>query len=179
VTPPRRPALEVVQNCYVVRDLEAACARFHDLYGIGPFVGGAEAELFDHVHRGRPAPPIRLRGVFVQSGPLNIELVEILSDGPSAFHDMFARGEEGFHHAAIFCDDYEATRDAWVAAGYPVASEFSVSFGARICYIDARRDLGHMIELYPEHPIIRDMYRQAREAPQGWDGTNLLVPWAA
>lgn len=171
--------LAVVQNCYVVRDLEEACARMHRLYGIGPFVGGSpgEAVLANHVYRGTPAPPIRLRGVFVQSGELNIELVQILSDGPSAFHDMFADGAEGFHHTAIFCAEYDRTRDDWVAAGNPVASEFETGFGARICYVDARATHGHMVELYPDHPVIRGMYREAREAARQWDGRALFVPW--
>ena len=129
---------QIVQNCYVVRNLEEGCERLHRLYGIGPFVGGTQAELGDHFHRGRPAPPIVLRGVFVQSGELNIELVELVSTTPSAFHDMYANGRQGLHHVAMFCADYAAERDAFVAAGYPVASEFSVSFGAQICYIDAR-----------------------------------------
>ncbi|WP_197277254.1 VOC family protein [Sphingomonas profundi] len=171
----------IVQNCYVVRNLEEACARMHALYGIGPFIGGVEAELSDHEYRGRPAPPIRLRGVFVQSGDLNIELVELVSTSPSAFHDMFAAGAEGFHHVAMFCADYAAERDAMIAQGYALASEFSVTFGpgdvAQICYLDARDTLGHMIELYPEHPVIRDMYRQARVAPDGWDGQRLIIPW--
>jgi hypothetical protein len=169
-----------VQNCYVVRNLEEGCERLHRLYGIGPFVGGVQAELGSHVHRGRPAPPIVLRGVFVQSGELNVELVELISTTPSAFHDMYANGREGLHHVAMFCDDYEAERDAFVAAGYPVASEFTVSFGAldaRICYIDARAVFGHMIELYPENAVLRDMYRQARDAPQTWDGKDLIIPW--
>jgi hypothetical protein len=169
----------VVQNCYVVKNLDAACERFHARYGIGPFVGGSEFELGQHLYRGRPAPPIAARGVFVQSGALNIELIEVLSDGPNAFRDLYPPGTEGFHHVALFCDDYERERDAWVAAGYPVASEFTVSFGASICYIDASRDFGHMIELYPEHEIIRDMYRQARDAAANWDGTNRMIPWGS
>jgi len=172
-----RAPLHFVQNCYVVADLDAACRRFHDLYGIGPFVGGSEGVLNEHFYRGEPAAPIRLRGVFVQSGDLNIELVELLSDAPSAFHDMFARGEEGFHHAAIFSDEYEKDRDSFVSAGMPVASEFTTPFGAKICYLDARETLGHMIELYPESAIIRDMYQQTRTASQGWNGRELLVPW--
>lgn len=169
--------LHFVQNCYVVADLDASCRRMHDLYGIGPFIGGKEVVLDNHVYRGTAAEPVRLRGVFVQSGDHNIELVELLSDAPSAFHDMFARGQEGFHHAAVFADDYEATRDRFVAAGMPVASEFTVSFGAMICYLDARDTLGHMIELYPENDIIRGMYRQTREEAQAWDGRDLIVPW--
>jgi len=172
---------QVVQNCYVVGNLEEGCQRLHRLYGIGPFVGGSEAELGEHFHRGRPAPPILLRGVFVQSGDLNIELVELVSTTPSAFHDMYSNGRQGLHHVAMFCDDYEAERDAFVAPGYPVASEFTVNLGAlhaQICYIDARDTLGHMIELYPENAVIRDMYRQARDAPLKWDGKDLIVPWA-
>ncbi len=170
--------LNIVQNCYVVRDLEAACERMHRLYGIGPFVGGVEAELGDHAYRGEPTEPIRLRGVFVQSGDLNIELVQLLSTTPSAFHDMFSNGAEGFHHVATFCEDYERDRDEFVAQGYRVASEFTTAFGAKICYIDARSTLGHMIELYPENTVIRGMYAQARREAETWNGAPLIVPWA-
>lgn len=172
-----RDARAIVQNCYVVRDLDEACARFHRLYGLGPFVGGGEGELAQHVYRGVPAAPIRIRGVFVQSGDLNVELIELRSSAPSAFHDMFDGGREGFHHNALFCADYEATRDAWVAQGYEIASEFVTGFGARICYIDARATHGHMVELYPESSVIRTMYRIAREAAQSWDRRALIVPW--
>jgi len=170
--------VQVIQNCYVVRDLEQACRRLHRLYGIGPFLGGGAGELGQHFHRGQPAPPIEIRGVFVQSGDLNIELVQLLSTTPSAFHDMFPGGAEGFHHVAMFCDDYVARREAFVAEGFEVASEFTVSFGAQICYVDARASLGHMIELYPESDIIRGMYQQTRDAARTWDGQELIIPWA-
>lgn len=172
-----RAAGRIVQNAYVVRDLEQSCARLHALLGIGPFVGGVEVVLDDHRYRGKPAEPIRLRGVFVQSGDLNIELVEILSTGPSAFHDMFGKGDQGLHHVAMFSDDYEAEKGRWAAAGHAVVSEFTTGFGAQICYIDARDTLGHFVELYPEHSIIRAMYAQAVDEARDWDGRQLIVPW--
>ena len=167
---------EVVQNCYVVGDLEHACLRLNVMYGIGPFVGGQEAVLAAHSYRGREEEPIRIRVAFVQSGELNIELVQLVSTTPSAFHDMFPDGREGLHHVAVFTDDYDITRDAFVAAGYPVASEFA-ALGKQICYIDTRDPLGHMIELYPPHKTIRAMYQQARDAAAAWDGTELIIPW--
>lgn len=173
----RQPPLTIVQNCYVVRDLDAACARIHALYGIGPFVGGGEGVLDNHVYRGARSAPIRIRGVFVQSGDLNLELVELLSDAPSAFHDIYPDGGEGFHHTAMFCDDYTATRDAFVAADMPVASDFTTAFGAAICYVDARETHGHMIELYPDDATIRAIYARARTAAADWDGRDLIVPW--
>ncbi len=174
---PERIGSRIVQYCYVVGNLEQGCARFRDLFGIAPFVGGADVELTDHHYRGAPAEPIRLRGVFAQSGDLNIELVEILSPDPSAFRDMFGAGEEGLHHVAMFSDDYEGEKQRWADAGHPVVSEFTTDFGAKICYIDARGTLGHFIELYPEHPIIRAMYAQTVKETRDWNGAQLILPW--
>ncbi len=171
------PPLEIVQNCYVVRNLEAACTRWHRLFGVGPFTGGGTGRLENHVYRGTPAPPIEIRGVFVQSGELNIELIELVSAAPSAFHDMFPDGGEGLHHAAIFCADYEAEKARFIADGLEVASEFTTGFGAKICYIDTRVTHGHMIELYPENAIIRNMYAQPRDKARNWSGSPLIVPW--
>lgn len=167
----------IVQNCYIVSDLEQACVRFHEMLGVGPFIGGRAAVLHDHCYRGEPAAPISFRAVFVQSGDIVIELIQLVSAAPSAFHDMYGDGGEGLHHTAMFCSDYERERDALAAAGYPIASEFTVSFGARICYIDTRCILGHMMELYPPDPRIHAMYRRTREASEHWDGGDLIIPW--
>ena len=167
---------KIIQNCYVVRDLEEACARMNKLYGIGPFLGGGESVLADHIYRGKEEEPIKILGVFGQSGDLNIELVQLLSDTPSAFHDMYPDGGEGFHHIAAFCEDFDKERDAFVAAGYEVASQFE-AVGKTFCYIDAVDTLGHMIELYPEHPIVRQMYQQTIDAAANWDGKDLIIPW--
>jgi hypothetical protein len=35
--------------------------------------------------------------------------------------------------------------------------------------------LGHFIELYPEHEIIRGMYARARDESEKWDGTGDLI----
>lgn len=170
-------ARNFVQNCYVVSDLYMACVRWRELFGIGPFVGGGEVVLSKHFYRGQAVEPIKLRGVFVQSGKLNVELVQIISDGPSAFHDMFKKGEEGLHHCAMFTDDYEGEKDRWIAAGLDIVSEFTTPFGAEICYVDARPMLGHFIEIYPENPIIRAMYAQAEQEARDWNGQDIFVPW--
>jgi hypothetical protein len=171
----------IVQNCYVVPDLDEACRQFNAAYGIGPFLGGGEILLEHQVYRGQPAPPVRLRGVFAQSGDMNVELVQILSDGPSAFKEMFAPGAPpALHHVAMFCDSYEGVRDGFVAAGYPVASEFTITaMKADFSYIDTRALNGHFVELYPEHEGIRAMYRQTVEAARTWDRKQLIIPWGA
>lgn len=169
--------LKFVQVCYVVENLEKACADFHAMFGIGPFVGGGEVVLDNHIYRGDEVDPIVLRGVFGQSGDINVELVELVSNGPSAFRDMFPDRQHGLHHAAIFCDDYTQMCDDFISRGMVLASEFKTDFGAKICYIDAREQMGHMLELYPEHEIIREMYARTRYEAEYWDGSRLIVPW--
>jgi hypothetical protein len=160
----------VVQNAYLVEDLEASCRRLHRLLGIGPFLGGGVLRLTDHRYRGHPAEPVELRAVFAQSGDLVIELIQLLSTGPSAFRDMYAPGEEGLHHVAIIAGDYEAERDALVGLGYPIASEFRTSAGVSVAFADTRAELGHMLELYPDHPTVCEPYARTRAAAEAWDG---------
>jgi hypothetical protein len=169
-------AAAIVQNCYVVHDLEEGCARFHRLYGIGPFVGGTVMELTEHVYRGQPAPSIRLRAAFAQAGDINIELVELVSRTPDPFRDMFPEGGAGFHHVAMFCDDFVAACEHFAGAGCPLVSEACLLPGIKVAFIDARKALGHMIELYPENEVIRGVFRRIRAAADNWDGKNLIIP---
>ncbi len=169
----------MVQMAFLVPDLEEGCAALNRAYGWGPFCGGVEGVLAEHTYRGQAAAPIRIRGVFVQTGDINVEVIEVVSDAPSAFHEMLrADGQPVLHHCATFAADYEGARDHLVAQGYPVVSEFGFA-GHRICYVDTRRLLGFMTEVYPELPLIRAMYAQAREAAASRPGDPAIIPWRA
>lgn len=168
----------LVQTAYLVPNLEAGCAALNRAFGWGPFLGGTEGVLADHTYRGKPAEPIRIRGVFVQTGEINVEVIGVVSDAPSAFHEMLrADGQPVLHHCATFAADYEGTRDHFVAQGYPVVSEFGFA-GRRICYVDTRPLIGFMTEIYPELPIIHAMYAEAREAAAASPGDPAITPFA-
>ena len=167
----------LVQMAFLVPNLEAGCAALHRAYGWGPFLGGTEGVLADHVYRGQPADPIRIRGIFVQSGDINIEVIEVVSDTPSAFHEALrGDGQPVLHHCATFAADYAGTRDHFVAQGFPVVSEFGFA-GHRICYVDTRPLLGYMTEIYPELPLIRAMYAETREAARLRAGDDAITPF--
>jgi Glyoxalase/Bleomycin resistance protein/Dioxygenase superfamily len=169
----------LVQMAFLVPNLEEGCAALNRAYGWGPFLGGAEGVLADHTYRGEPAEPIRIRGVFVQTGDINVEVIELVSDAPSAFHDMLRDdGQPVLHHCATFAADYEDVRDHLVAQGYPVVSEFGFA-GHRICYVDTRPLLGYMTEVYPELPIIRAMYAEARAASEARSGDPAITPFTS
>lgn len=169
--------VNLVQMAFLVPNLEAGCAALNRAYGWGPFLGGTEGVLADHVYRGEPADPIRIRGIFVQSGDINVEVIEVVSDAPSAFHEMLrADGQPVLHHCATFAADYTGTRDHFVAQGYPVVSDFGFA-GHRICYVDTRPLLGYMTELYPELPVIRAMYAETRAAAAARPRDSAITPF--
>jgi Glyoxalase/Bleomycin resistance protein/Dioxygenase superfamily len=169
----------LVQMAFLVPNLEAGCAALGRAYGWGPFLGGTEGVLADHTYRGAPADPIRIRGVFVQTGDINVEVIEVISDAPSAFHEMLrADGQPVLHHCATFAADYTGTRNHLVAQGYPVVSEFGFA-GHRICYVDTRPLLGYMTEIYPELPIIRAMYAETVDATSARPGDPTITPFTA
>jgi hypothetical protein len=85
-------------------------------------------------------------------------------------------GQPVLHHCATFAADYAGTRDHLVAQGYPVVSEFGFA-GHRICYVDTRPLIGFMTEIYPELPIIRAMYAEAREAAAASPGDAAITPF--
>ena len=158
--------IDFIQNAYCVDNLENACDRLNKTLGLGPFLGGGDTHIRGHVYRGKPAEPIHIRSVFAHAGSTLIELIEVLSKSPSAFHDMLPETVEPFavlHHTAYFAKDYQADRDHFEQSGFPIASEFAFD-GQRVCYADTRSVLGHMVEIYPEHPIIRSMYAQTKAA---------------
>jgi hypothetical protein len=167
----------VVQNAYVVPDLTAACHRFHDVYNLGPFFRGPVHPLREVRYRGDPAAdPVVIEIALAQAGDMQIELITQSSPGPSAYRDVYAPAEQGFHHAAIFTRDYQASKAALEQAGYPVAMEMAGVGDDQICYVDTRAALGHMLELYPDRPELRSVYAYVRDQSARWDGGELILP---
>lgn len=98
------PAL--AQIGIVVGDLDKATEYYSRVFGIGPFsiiVFAPEK----HWVRGKPFP-ITLNIAFAQMGPVLMELIEPVGDGP---HKWFLDGKgEGLHHLGFIVDNY----DAWI-----------------------------------------------------------------
>jgi hypothetical protein len=162
----------VIQNAFIVNDLETAMHRWHAMFGTGPFLVNDHIPLEDVVYRGAEVE-LDISVALAQSGDIQIELIQQHSDGPSCYRDQFAPGEEGFHHVAILCEDHEAAYRQYVDAGMVSATEFG-SGEQKIAYMDARAAIGAMIELYPDIDGIRMLFDMVRNIGKGWDGRNLV-----
>jgi hypothetical protein len=146
-------AQRIIQNAYVVDDLDAAIARWHAVFGIGPFFVRRHLQLAEVRYRGRPT---RL-------------------DFSAAFRDMFAPGQQGFHHVAVVPSDYQALLAHYETLGCAVAMELRTSSGRGAAYVDTRSLIGHMTEVYLPTEGLSAVYQEVALAAARWDGRQIVI----
>ncbi|MEM7286287.1 MAG: VOC family protein [Actinomycetota bacterium] len=157
----------VFQNAWVVPDLEAAIGRWVDQLGVGPFYVMVQDRLVDVTYRGAPSE-LSMRVALAQAGPVQIELIEQISDGPSAYRDSVPAGEMGFHHLCVWTHDIDADTEYFDSLGYPAAT--LGRSGARFGYFDTRPLMGCMLEVVEHQPRIEAMFGAIARAAVDWDG---------
>jgi hypothetical protein len=162
---------DFMQLCWVVPRLEAAIEHWVTSSGAGPFFVFESLHFEDSFYRGAPSDIAPCRAAIGQFGAMQIELVEPVGDGTGLWDDVVPKGRLGFHHAGLYCADYEAERAAYTASGDAVVFE-GLMMGARTCYIDTVKDLGFMIELITANPVAAHVFEQFRAAAQDWDGRD-------
>jgi hypothetical protein len=158
---------EVVQYAYVVRDIEAACRRWVELLGAGPFYLSKHHQSENVTYRGKPCE-MDVSYAFGYSGPAQIQLVQQHNDAPSVYRDMFADGQEGLHHVAYLAKDWEADKARFEAAGYP--SLLELVSAARVAYVDTRPAIGCFTEIYEDNLQVRRRFGGWKASHQYWDG---------
>lgn len=140
------PDYKVVQNAYMVEDLDAAIERFTRM-GYGPWLV-LRNPPGDFLYRGdqRTSPTISV--AFCQAGDIQIELMFQHDDEPSCLRDHYAKGESGFHHTAMFVDNFDEAVKAYEEAGFPCAMFQNLPDGSFIAHMDTSAVNGHMVEIY-------------------------------
>lgn len=95
------PIGRVVQLGYVVRDLDAAAARYSPAWGVGEWAVHtlAPPALRDRAYRGRPGEFSMRVALAADAAGLGYELIQPLA-GPSIYTEFLDRHGEGLHHLA-------------------------------------------------------------------------------
>ena len=161
-------ALDIVQNCWVVPDLSAAMQQWLS-WGYGPFLT-IDMDLPNALYRGE-VEPLKCSVALAYGGGVQIELIQQHSSGRSAYRDSFGPREGGFHHVCIISNDYETDVARLRERGIALATE-GESFGMKFCYADTRKSLGCMLEVVPDVPLIRGLYKAVNDSADGWKGDN-------
>jgi hypothetical protein len=172
---PKRP---IRQIAYAVTDLHAAAKAHAAINGSGPFFFAEHIPVHNAFYRGKPTE-IDHSIIFGQWGEIMVEFFIQHNSAPSHVHDMFPFGSglSGMHHVAHIVEDLPAAIADFKAAGFEVASSFTVgtSDGYDVVMIDTRAANGHMVELYPAVPPLLAAYQLSYDAAANPEGRELIT----
>jgi hypothetical protein len=92
-----------------------------------------------------------------------IQFIQQHDDTPSIYRDMYARGQEGFHHVGILVHDWEAERQRLLDMGFVNACELYAD-NVNAAYFDTRSVNGGFTEIHGDPPHILEAFASWREA---------------
>ena len=128
------------QVSYVVEDLESALERYEPLFG--PFQL-ADSPLEGCTYRGR-AVDCRLRLAINRSGPLEIELIQVLEgEAPHSEH-LRAHGE-GLHHVRFRVKDLDGKLELLASEGFDTIFYKRFAPGLAFAYVETPEAIGRSV----------------------------------
>lgn len=161
----------VMQNAFVVADLDQAIRHWTGVMGVGPFF------MFEHIgfrnvlYRGQAAAPIDLTVAIGYWGDLQIELIHQHDDNPSIYRDFASRHGSGMHHMGVMSNTLEADLADLARLGVQPVFQ-GCAAGMRFAYVQTDCHPGGMIELIEASAGARTFFSRMREAACDWDGRD-------
>jgi len=135
----------VEQVGIVVHDIDSAIEYYSSTFGWGPFQV-REAEMTGALYEGRPED-CRLKLAFARSGPIEIELIQVL-DGRTPHSEFLKEKGEGLQHLRFRVDDLESALARLSGTGTnPVWRKSYPELGMAFAYLSSDETGGVMFEL--------------------------------
>ncbi|GAF80790.1 unnamed protein product [marine sediment metagenome] len=142
---PRVKLPPVEQVGIVVKDMERAMEYYSSTFGWGPFQV-MELEMKGATYRGQPCD-CRLKLAFARSGPIEIELIQVL-EGETPHTEFLREKGEGLQHLRFSVDDIDGTLAKLAKEGIePVFQHSYPEIGISFAYLNTDKIGGVMIEL--------------------------------
>jgi hypothetical protein len=164
----------VMQNAFVVDDLDATLDHWVNKMGVGPFY------VFDHIQfkeaffRGKPAA-IDMTAAIGYWGDVQIEFIKQHDDEPSIYREFRSKGLRGMQHMGVITADMDEHLGRLAKLGITPVQWGSMPTGMRFAYVDSDFHPGAMIELIEPVPAITDFFQMMKDAAAGWDGSNAII----
>ncbi len=160
----------VFQNAWVVDDVEAACMKWVNEMGVGPFyVTEYTDEFTDLTYRGQPAE-LSMFVAIAQAGPVQIEIIQPKVER-CAYRDSVPAGTDGFHHICVWTHDIDADSAYFESLGYPTANRGRAG-DIVFAYYDTRPLMNCMLEVVTQSDSIVERFAMIAAAAENWDGKH-------
>lgn len=162
------------QVAHLVNDLEASIQRWSDVFGAGPFVLSPHHRTDRFMYRGTDQES-DVSYAFGYLGDMMIQFIVQHDETPSIYRDMYAAGEEGFHHEAYLVRDFEAEYQRLTDMGFEPACRLYAD-GVDAAYFDTRSVNGGFTEIHGDPPHILASFAHWRRAHEIYEpGTDPII----
>ena len=133
------------QVCIVVKDMDRAIEYYSSVFGWGPFQI-MESVTKDITYRGRKGD-CHLKLAFAQSGPIEIELIQVL-EGETPHSDFLKDKGEGLHHLRFPVQGLDGILAELAKDGIePIWSKDYTEHGISFAYLNTEKIGGGVFEL--------------------------------
>jgi methylmalonyl-CoA/ethylmalonyl-CoA epimerase len=174
VTPPTPPRFgPIVQNAFVVHDLEAAVAHWSSKLGIGPFYAIEHIAFGPAYFRGKPLT-LDISVAIAQWGEIQIELIVQHDAAESIYTEFAARHGEGLQHVGVMTASLDEHLERLRPFGIEPVQWGATATGMRFAYLNTDAHPGAMIELIETGPAVEAFFAMVRGGGARWDGTRAL-----
>jgi hypothetical protein len=162
----------IMQNAFVVPDLDAALDHWTRVMGVGPFFVFEHVQYAEAWHRGRVATDIDMTVAIAYWGSMQIELVCQLNSAPSIFTEFAARDLGGLQHMGVITESVDRDLARLALRGIEPVQQGTTRAGLRFAYVATDRHPGGMIELIESSERVLRFFDKMRRAAEQWDGAQ-------
>jgi hypothetical protein len=161
---------------YVVDDIEAAMAHWHEIMGVGPWFYNPRVPIEDYVYDGK-SYEVHNSVALANSGFIQVELIQTRNDAPSMYRDFMQAGHRGLQHVAYWTQDFDSDLARMEAEGFRQKMGGKVGANGRFVYFAEEGHPGTVIELSEVLGPKGRMFDMIRDASEGWDGSDPVRPF--
>lgn len=162
----------IAQLGFVVKDINAAMKTWSEVNGVGPWFFIPKYPLPKFTYKGQDSPVPDLGIALAYSGDLQLELIEQRCESPSMYKDYLDSGLEGLQHTAVWCEDYDATLEKALKAGYKIGQEGDATGRGRFAYLESTGHPGTVLELVELTESRKAGFEKIKAAAKNWDGKD-------
>jgi glyoxalase/bleomycin resistance protein/dioxygenase superfamily protein len=164
----------VMQNAFVVDDLQAAIEHWARVMHVGPFFVFERVPFKEVWYRGLPANDIDLTVAIAYWGEVQIELIRQRNDVPSIYTEFRARHGTGLQHMGVMSADLGRDLTRLKAAGIEPVQHGNAA-GMRFAYVMTDHHPGGMVELIEATPKTVAFFEHMRRAARDWSGRDAIA----
>jgi hypothetical protein len=162
---------DIVQNGYVVRDIQAAMRHWIEVLGVGPWYYIERLPVTDFRYKGEPSP-VDVSLALANSGALQVELIQQRNDAPSMYRDFLNAGHEGLQHIGYGTYNFEADLARLLSSGYTVGQSGQIATRGPFVYLQTEAHPGTVVEVFDLAGGRAQVFARIAAAARNWDGKD-------